>query len=469
MGDSADPLLAEGLLVNNGEFDSEVAKDEKKGNSWFSSSSIIVANMLGAGVLGLPFACRQLGWLSAALVLTFMTTYSIYGGLLLGKLRRGNKHIESYGELAKYAGSLIGEAGFWQRFCNVVGYTYVLGSLTIYLTTMKISLMEIFQKCPSAPPGSTTTTTTTTTTVGPHPAVDCGSTQCSDHLGMVEWKDIYWLLITVAIVYPLTFIKSMSDTGIVSYLGVGTIAFVNIVILENLISESTTGNVVQDHSIFPENLQDFVDGMTQLTFAFGGHVLMVDIQASMHTPSHWPKSIYSSQLFMAANYAIVGFLGYYVYGQGVSSIITASLKDNGLRAAVNACLFIHVAVAYAINSNVMARYFVNKLWPRVLDNPKMSYFQQTWRWVLVSTLIMFVAGLIGSLIPFFSNLMNVYSSIGIMSLSFFVPTYLWARTTHMRKSSYAFHMFLLVLCVGGLSLGMWGAIKSIIYNMKTCK
>ena len=39
-----------------------------------------------------------------------------------------------------------------------------------------------------------------------------------------------------AFVFAFVYERSMSDTGVVSYIGVGTIAFVNIVILENLIS-----------------------------------------------------------------------------------------------------------------------------------------------------------------------------------------------------------------------------------------
>ena len=57
----------------------------------------------------------------------------------------------------------------------------------------------------------------------------------------------------------------------------------------------------------PKSLEDFVNGMTQMTFAYGGHVLMVDIQGVMKKPSDWPKSIYVSQTFMFVNYAIVGY------------------------------------------------------------------------------------------------------------------------------------------------------------------
>lgn len=46
--------------------------------------------------------------------------------------------------------------------------------------------------------------------------------------------------------------------------------------------------------------------MTQLAFAYGGHVLMIEVQSTMVNPKDWPKALYSSQLFMFANYAVVG-------------------------------------------------------------------------------------------------------------------------------------------------------------------
>jgi amino acid permease len=46
---------------------------DKPTTSWVSSSSIIVANMLGAGVLGLPFATKSMGLTTTAILLAIIT------------------------------------------------------------------------------------------------------------------------------------------------------------------------------------------------------------------------------------------------------------------------------------------------------------------------------------------------------------------------------------------------------------
>jgi hypothetical protein len=58
--------------------DSSNIQKDKKGDahktSWISSASIIVANMLGAGVLGLPYATKGMGMTVAAILMFIVTS-----------------------------------------------------------------------------------------------------------------------------------------------------------------------------------------------------------------------------------------------------------------------------------------------------------------------------------------------------------------------------------------------------------
>lgn len=71
--------------------------------------------------------------------------------------------------------------------------------------------------------------------------------------------------------------------------------------------------------------QDIINGMTQMAFAYGGHVLMLDMMRDMKRPLEFYKSVWLSQIFMFLNYAVVGFLGYHVYGTAVMAPITLNL------------------------------------------------------------------------------------------------------------------------------------------------
>ncbi|EDQ89622.1 uncharacterized protein MONBRDRAFT_25158 [Monosiga brevicollis MX1] len=424
------------------------------GNSWVASSSIIVAQMLGAGVLGLPYAASQMGWIGAIIILCVITAFSIYGGLLLGKLRGKNLDIVSYAQLAEYVSDYAGHGKLWRTFVSAIGNTYVLGSCTIYLTTCKLSLEQIFQKCPDA-----------ASTV----SAACSDTGCYSH-GIADLSNTTWLIIAALILYPLVHIRTLSEAGIVSYVGCGTIAFVNaVIVVHSLTTVSAKHHHAAETDLYPASLKDFVNGLTALTFAYGGHVLMIDIQAVMKQPADWPKALYSSQLFMFANYCIIGFLGYAVYGRDVKAPITLSLPDNGLRLATNVCLFIHVAMAYCINSCVLVTNLVEIIWPGTLTAAKATKRQVILRWGFVGTLTLGFAIAISLVVPFFSDLMNVYSSLGIFSLSFAVPVIFYILIEpSLRGFNKIINYGLVLIAIVGCVMGMWAAIEDIADKWKTC-
>jgi proton-coupled amino acid transporter len=247
--------------------------------------------MLGAGVLGLPSAFREMGWAGATVCLVIVAVMSLYGGLLLGWLRGSDSSIHSYPALARrYARNLGPAAGqFWMRFTQIIGGAFILGSCTIYLVTCKISIMEVFQGCPA----NTTAGNTT-----------CDLTGCTEH-GIADIDPTLWLVITAATLFPLIHIRSLADASIVSYVGVSTIAIVNAIIVARCASDAIHSNTHPARSYTP-SLMDFVNGLTKLAFAYGGHVLMIDIHSEMREPADWSKAVYVSQLFMFINYAIVG-------------------------------------------------------------------------------------------------------------------------------------------------------------------
>ena len=52
---------------------------------------------------------------------------------------------------------------------------------------------------------------------------------------------------------------------------------------------------------------------------------------------------------------LCSFLCYHVYGNNVQAPITLNLPDDSLRIVTNVCLFLHVSVAYLLNSTVLCR------------------------------------------------------------------------------------------------------------------
>ena len=108
--------------------------------------------------------------------------------------------------------------------------------------------------------------------------------------------------------------------------------------------------------------------------------LQVDLIAEMRFPKQFNKSIWLSQIFMYCNYSLVAFLGYHAYGSNVKSPITLNMPDDGVNIATNVLLFIHMMIAYLINSTVITQAGVRFLWPGQLEQDGKGI---AWRWGLV--------------------------------------------------------------------------------------
>ena len=168
---------------------------------------------------------------------------------------RDTRPIRTYSDLATHCGSKISQK-FGQRcrrVVTVIAYSYIVGACTIYLTTMKITLMEVFQMADYCPVNDYNQTS--------HD-IACGSIPACSPYGMVKLGQSTWLFIALACTFPLVHIRSLSDAGIVSYIGVGTILFVNTIILVHCIQHMLTeGFVVLDP---PVEFANVVNGITAL-------------------------------------------------------------------------------------------------------------------------------------------------------------------------------------------------------------
>ena len=71
-------------------------------SSWIMSSMILTGEIMGTGVLGLPYAASRLGWLLGLGSCGFFALTATYSGLLLSRTRSlyADKDASSYADLA---------------------------------------------------------------------------------------------------------------------------------------------------------------------------------------------------------------------------------------------------------------------------------------------------------------------------------------------------------------------------------
>lgn len=104
-----------------------------------------------------------------------------------------------------------------------------------------------------------------------------------------------------------------------------------------------------------ENMFNFFNAMGDIAFAYAGHNVVLEIQATIPStpekPSKKPmwKGVILAYIVVALCYFPVAFFGYYVFGNAVEDNILITLeKPRWLIACANIFVFVHVVGGYQV-------------------------------------------------------------------------------------------------------------------------
>mmetsp|Transcript_11549 Transcript_11549/g.35303 ORF Transcript_11549/g.35303 Transcript_11549/m.35303 type:complete len:435 (+) Transcript_11549:323-1627(+) len=413
---------------------------EKKQCEWTQSAVVIVASMLGTGVLGLPLALKQTGWVLGLSWLCLAALLSVYSGLLLGRLYRAGSGCKTYADLAyevchRRYGHNVG--AFARSAVMFLAYSYMFGVCCIFVTAMKISIQEL--------------------------------------VTTVHMSDVLWLLLTLVFIYPFVQMQSLHEASFISLLGVATIIVVVAMVVAHVVpalfgyrASALPAAVGQLTSAEPRSAVVGINGLTTIAFAFGGHVIFLEVISEMRNSKDFSKTVFSSQTAMFLNYIVVAGLGYLAYGSTVKSPVTMNLHGSyRVSLVAHLCLLVHVLVAYCIESYVIVSALQLAVRSRVQNIPSCLSGDKV-RWAVLSALVLVCAGAVSLLVPSFGDLMSLYSSLGICSLSFSVPPLLWIiyNYENMSKPSLALHMMFVAFGASMGICGLFASAQTIFLNMR---
>jgi amino acid permease len=106
------------------------------------------------------------------------------------------------------------------------------------------------------------------------------------------------------------------------------------------------------------------NALGQISFAFAGHAVTLEIQATIPStpekPSRVPmwKGALGAYFINAICYFPVAIIGYWAFGQDVNDNVLMSLqKSSWLIASANLMVFIHVVGSYQVSMFTRFRYF----------------------------------------------------------------------------------------------------------------
>ncbi|KAG8366801.1 hypothetical protein BUALT_Bualt16G0005600 [Buddleja alternifolia] len=289
---------------------------------WWYSAFHNVTAIVGAGVLGLPYAMSQLGWGPGVAVLVvswIITLYSLWQMVEMHEMVPG-KRFDRYHELGQHA---FGEKlGLWivvpQQLIVEVGVDIV------YMVTGGQSLQQFHNLV----------------------CKDCKDTKLS-----------FFIMIFASVHFVLSQLPSFNSISGVSLaaavmsLSYSTVAWgasidkgIQPDVQYGYRSKTTAGTVF-----------DFFSALGSIVFAYGGHNVVMEIQATMPStpekPSSGPmlKGVIVAYIVVAICYLPVALIGYWMFGNSVEENILISLeKPTWLIAMANMFVVVHLIGSYQI-------------------------------------------------------------------------------------------------------------------------
>ncbi|XP_048128515.1 lysine histidine transporter 1-like isoform X2 [Rhodamnia argentea] len=289
---------------------------------WWYSTFHNVTAMVGAGVLGLPYAMAELGWGPgvAVMVLSWIITlYTLWQMVEMHEMVPG-KRFDRYHELGQHAfGEKLG-------LYVVVPQQLIVevGVNILYMVTGGKSLQKFH---------------------------DTVCTSCA------KIKTTYFIMIFASVHFVLSHLPNFNS-----------IAGVSLAAAVMSLSYSTIAWTAALHKGVQPDVQygyraksvagtvfDFFSALGSVAFAYAGHNVVLEIQATIPStpgkPSKVPmwRGVIFAYIIVALCYFPVALIGYWMYGNSIDDDILVSLqKPAWLIAMANMFVVVHVIGSYQV-------------------------------------------------------------------------------------------------------------------------
>ncbi|KAG2199101.1 hypothetical protein INT47_005105 [Mucor saturninus] len=394
--------------------------DRSEAGSSFMAYLNVVCVVVGTGILGLPAALKQGGWIG--LLILFLSWFmSVYTSVLLIRClyANGKTRLTTYTEIAILAFGKVG--GYITFFFNA---WLLLGGPVLYLVLSGANMNQL-----------------------------CAGTVAE--IGHIQWT----IICACSVAIPFILVKNMKDVAWISALGVVVIFIVVFVVL--IMSAMEKPKMAPSHhdaviwDMFPVAL-------ATIAFSFGGNVTYPHVEAAMKKPQDWTKVATLGLSTCAALYFIVAVSGYLVYGSDVASPVYNSLPTGVGQTIAIVVITINVLVTVPIYATSFSLDIENMFDITVERFGRVKEFIIR---AIVRILTMVVITVIACTVPHFSTLMSLIGAFGNCTLVFIFPVVFYLKITGIRNKPiyelvWCFLIFLLGLV--GLIFGTMEAIKELI-------
>ncbi|GJD10805.1 N amino acid transport system protein [Galdieria sulphuraria] len=398
--------------------------------SWVKCGVVMIAETIALGVLSLPSVLLTVGMLPGILLIIGLGVIATYTGYNLGLFRLNHPTVCNMAD----AGEIL-----WGPFGK-----YLLGAGQV------IFLVFI-----------------------------CGSHCLTGAIAMNTLTDnatckVVWALITGVVAFFLTLPRTLDRISYLSFVSSASIlTSVFITIIGTGVESAPNGAPANPHIIVntttPASFYNAFSAVTDIIFAYAGHLAFFNFISEMKNPREYPKSLYLLQAVDITIYTLAGALVYKFTGQYTLSPSISSMSIT-LRKVTYGIAIPTILVAGVINGHVAAKFIFTRVFrgSRHLHEHTLIGWGT---WVGLCALAWIIAWIISQVIPVFNDLLGLVASLFASQFTYGLTGYFWLFDNYgkWRKRPILAIINALVFALGLtiLGLGMYASVKSIIVSYQT--
>ncbi|XP_003566840.1 amino acid transporter AVT1I [Brachypodium distachyon] len=402
-----------------------IPRRDSAGTTCFSRSCLNLSNVIsGIGMLSVPYALSQGGWLSLALFAA-VGAVCYYTGGLIDRCMRADDSVRGYPD--------IGHLAFGPRGRRAIGGVMCV---ELYLVAISFLILEgdnLDKLFPGARLGLA---------AGYH----------------VEGKELF-VLVAAAVILPTTWLKDLSVLAYVSAVGLVSSAALTASLAWAAIAEAQKGsNLKGGGGSALLNLSGLPTSLSLFFVCFSGHGVFPTVYSSMKKKKDFPKVLLISSVLCSLNYALTAVLGYLLYGADVQPQVTLNLPTGKT--------YTKVAILTTL-INPLAKYalVIQPIVEAIEAKLPLAKRGMTSR-VLINTAIVVSTVVAASTLPFFGVIMSFIGSSLNVSVAVLFPclSYLkiYSPGGGVRRFEFAVIIGVLVLGACVAVVGTYNSLHQII-------
>ncbi|KAG0572037.1 hypothetical protein KC19_VG064100 [Ceratodon purpureus] len=391
----------------------------------------IVITVVGAGVLGLPYAFKQSGWLQGLLILAGTSAAMYYCMMLMVWCRRHLEtegiveNIDTYSELGYHTLGKFGQVSVDAMIVLSQG-----GFCVAYLIFIGENLASVFSR---------------------EKAHSLGSSGALESFQGLEFMGLSWKTkeVYVWIIFPfqvlLAYIRSLTHLAPFSMFA----DIVNVAAMSVVMTTEFAGIVTGhgEHVVAFTGWKNLLFSIGVAIYAVEGISLVLPLESETRERSKFARILAAAMCCITFLYTTFGLLGYLAFGEYTKDIVTLNLGNSWQTIVVKICLCTGLIFTYPMMMHPVYEVAERRLF-------------QGRHCQLLRTLIVLCTAWTAVSVPHFGNFLSLVGSSVCCLLSFVLPGWMHLRVfgDEMSKLARGVDYFLIV---GGVVFGILGTVSSL--------